>query len=673
MSLSLIALAILLAAGSGLPALALPRGGAWGQRASACLLVLACAAGLAGAFPGLFEGASASLSLPWPSVGGAFIGLDPLSAFFLAPVFLVGALGAIYGLGYWPMARNRRTGKRLAFFYGLLVAGMALLLVARHALAFLLGWEAMALSGFFLVGVEDDRKESRRASLVYLVATHVSTLTLFGMFLLWRRATGSFALASAESMGLGAMNGIFFMALLGFGLKAGMMPLHFWLPGAHAAAPSHVSAMLSGVVLKMGIYGLLRMLSLLPGIPAAWGALILVLGAVSGLLGVAFALAQHDLKKLLAYHSVENIGIILMGLGVALLGRSSGRPALFALGLAGCLLHVWNHGLFKSLLFLGAGSVVRATGTRAIDRLGGLAKPMPWTALLFLVGAVAICGLPPLNGFVSELFIYLGLFGGLVQGGAGSVMAAIAAPALAMIGALALACFVKALGASFLGVARGPGAEGAAESPPSMLVPMAALAALCALIGLAPQLLPPLLDSVIASWNGTGALSLPAALPGVGALAPLEYASEAALGLLAAAAVLALALALARGARGRSPRRPTWDCGYARPTARMQYTASSFARSLVGMFAWVLHPEAEPGRIQGIFPEKLGLHGEVEDGVLDRALLPALRGVEGFSRWSHRFQQGLAQQYVLYILIALAALLCTLLPFDRILALLVAS
>ena len=214
-------------------------------------------------------------------------------------------------------------------------------------------------------------------------------------------------------------NALFFMALLGFGLKAGMMPLHFWLPSAHANAPSHVSAMLSGIVLKMGIYGLLRMLSLLPSPLPIWGGLILFLGVVSGLLGVVFAIGQHDLKRLLAYHSVENIGIILMGLGLAMLGRCAHRPEWVVLGLAGCLLHVWNHSLFKSLLFLCAGSVVHGAHTREIDRLGGLAKVMPWTAGLFVVGAVAICGLPPLNGFVSELLVYMGSLQGALGGRAG--------------------------------------------------------------------------------------------------------------------------------------------------------------------------------------------------------------------------------------------------------------
>jgi formate hydrogenlyase subunit 3/multisubunit Na+/H+ antiporter MnhD subunit len=233
------------------------------------------------------------------------------------------------------------------------------------------------------------------------------------------------------------------------------MPLHVWLPGAHAIAPSHVSALMSGVLIKMGIYGLVRTFSLFPNPPLWWGQLVLLMGAISGVLGVAFAIGQHDFKRLLAYHSVENIGIICMGLGLALLGRSLGSGALVALGLGGALLHTWNHGLFKGLLFLSAGSVLHAAHTREIDELGGLAKRMPWTSFAFLVGSVAICGLPPLNGFVSELLVYLGLFEvARLPRGVLWLVGAIGAPTLALIGALALACFVKVFGAMFLGEPR---------------------------------------------------------------------------------------------------------------------------------------------------------------------------------------------------------------------------
>ena len=540
MSLNLILMAIALAGASGLPGFALARSSLAGQRLAAGLMFLAALCGLAGALAGLTIQGAETAAFPWPAMGGGVVGLDPLSAFFLVPVFLMGALGSLYGLGYWPQDRHRRNARKLQLFWGLLVAGMALLVIGRHAMAFLLGWEVMALSAFMLVTTEDHREESRRAGFIYLFATHIGTLTLFALFALWRWATGSYDLlpAAAGSLGQGVQHALFFLALVSFGLKAGIMPLHFWLPGAHANAPSHVSAMLSGVVLKMGIYGLVRFLSLLPNPPGFWGGAILFLGAVSGLLGVVFAIGQHDLKRLLAYHSVENIGIILLGLGLAMLGRAGGRPEWIVLGLSGCLLHVWNHSFFKSLLFFCAGSVDHGAHTRQLDQLGGLSRTMPFTALAFLVGAVAICGLPPLNGFVSEFFVYLGLLGTVTTPGADEAMAMLAVPVLAMIGALALACFVKVYGSVFLGEPRSPAAARAHESPLTMRAAMATLAFLCALIGLVPMLVLPVLDPVLAGWSPEPGQPL----PGLGSLAPLGTIS-----------VLALVLVGGRGASGTGP------------------------------------------------------------------------------------------------------------------------
>ena len=280
MALILVLVAMALSAVSGLPGIFMARASAGGQRVACGLMCAAALAGLAGACMGLRPGLAGSCAFPWPAAGNPMIGLDALSAFFLVPVFLFGGLGSFYGLGYWPQARHPGSARKLQAFWGLSVAGMGLLLVGKHALAFMLGWEIMALSAFFLITAEDRESESRRAGFIYLIATHLGTLALFGMFALWRWATGSFALGpiAAEAADVGALNALFFLALIGFGLKAGVMPLHFWLPGAHANAPSHVSAMLSGVMLKMGIYGLIRFLFLLPAPPASWGGLVLGLG-----------------------------------------------------------------------------------------------------------------------------------------------------------------------------------------------------------------------------------------------------------------------------------------------------------------------------------------------------------------------------------------------------------
>jgi len=663
MSLDLILFAIVLAATSGLPGLCLSRSSIWGERVAAAMMSAAAITALAGVAVGLGGDQHEVSVFPWPAVGNSVVGIDALSAFFLAPVFLIGGLGSIYGLGYWPQSGHPDNGRQLRLFWGTLVAGMAILIVARHAMAFLLGWEVMALSAFFLVGTEDERYECRRAAWLYLVATHVGTLTLFALFALWRHATGSYALlpVAGDALSLATMNTLFFLAMGAFGLKAGMMPLHFWLPGAHANSPTHVSAILSGVVLKMGIYGLLRFLSLLPDPPVVWGGMILMLGAISCLLGVMFALGQHDLKRLLAYHSVENIGIILIGLGLAMIGRSGGRPQWVVLGLAGCLLHVWNHSLFKSLLFLAAGSVVHTTHTRQIDHLGGLAKKMPWTAAMFLVGAVAICGLPPLNGFVSELFVYLGLLRTLAVHGQSVSAAAVAAPVLAMAGALALACFVKVYGAVFLGTARSEACAHAEEAPASMKGPMLALAAGCVVIGAAPFVVAPLLDRVIATWMMSGDSS-----PiDVASLVPLGAVSVLSFSLVVLIAVVALLL----DRPSRSPDRAvTWDCGYARPTSRMQYGSASFAQMIVRMFRGVLHPRVHGPVIEGVFPLPSNVHTDVDDAVLDRLLLPAGRNTRQWLQRLHGFQQGLAQHYVLYILITVLVMLGMQIPVARILA-----
>jgi len=615
--------------------------------------------GLAGAFDGFFATSVSERFFPWPAAGNSFIGIDALSAFFLCPVFLMGGLGAIYGLGYWPQRLHMRNARQLQLFWGLTTAGMVLLVISRHAMAFLLGWEIMALSAFFLIAAEDDREECRRAGWIYLIATHVGSLVLFGMFMLWRWATGSYMFtptAAGGALSLCVMNVLFFMSLVGFGVKAGIMPLQFWLPGAHANSPSHVSAMMSGVVLKMGVYGLVRFLWLFPNPPHMWGGLILILGATGGLLGVVFAIAQHDIKRLLAYHSVENIGIILMGFGLAMLGRSSGRQEWVVLGMAGCLLHVWNHSLFKSLLFFSAGSVVHASHTREIDRLGGLAKKMPWTAAMFMIGAVAICGLPPLNGFVSEFFVYVGLLKSFVGDGATGAAAVMVVPVLAMIGALAVACFVKVYGVVFLGNPRTPAAEHVHESPQTMRWPMAVLAACCFIIGLAPITVVPILNRAIAVWNFGAAQSVATAVP---------LTTVSTLAMVFAVVIVAMLL-IAAVKKWPARRSVTWDCGYAQPTARIQYTASSFGRTIVLLFNWVLRPREHRPDIQGLFPKPSKIHTHVDDIVLDGAILPASRRISRWFMWFRRFQQGIVQNYVFYILLAVIVMLCTLMPFGKI-------
>ncbi|GAB6082560.1 proton-conducting transporter membrane subunit [Desulfuromonas carbonis] len=643
-------LGLLLIAGSGIPGLFLPRDGQGGERIACGLLltgVLICTWPLIG----IFCGQSLLLDAHWAVPGGRFVlELDAISAAFVAPLLLVVATGACYSLGYWPQHRHPGNGRKLRLFYGLIAGAMLLLLTARNSLLFLLAWETMALSGYFLITTEDEKAEARRAGYIYLIATHSGTLALFGLFALLPPGGGSGIWPAAGSLPA-AGSAVFLLALFGFGMKAGLMPLHVWLPGAHAAAPSHASALLSGVMIKTGIYGLVRLTSFFAAIPPWWGWTVLLLGAVSGILGVALALAQHDIKRLLAYHSVENIGIIALGLGLALLGRSYGQPELVLLGLSGCLLHVANHGLFKSLLFLGAGSMIHATGSREIGHFGGLLGRQRWTGLLFLGGAVAISGLPPFNGFVSEWLIYLGAFQTLAVSGSPLPGALFAAPALALIGGLALACFVKVFGLSFLGTARSEAAAHAQEAPPVMLWPMALLLLACAGIGLLPGSLRPLLERAAQAW--TGALPLPPLAP---QLAPLTVIGGA--GWLLVALLLLVGWWLRRRSAAAPRQCGTWGCGYPLSTPRMQYSASSFADGLVRLFRFVLGSERHGGRVAGLFPERAELAGHTPDPVLDRGLTPLFSGLARLLyRLRRGIQNGLVASYLFYIALTVVVLL----------------
>ena len=650
---------------SGLPALAWGRWAKSGEMLSVVLLLTGAALGLAASLAGAWQTPSPMLAAAWALPGGNFlVELDGLAALFLLPALIIIGLGGVYGLGYFPQSRHGAAAGRLRLFYGILGAAIALLPVSRNGILFLIAWEIMAIGSFLLILTEQKKEEARRAAYVYLAATHTGTLALFAMFILLAGPGGSFDFPQAATLDGATFQAgaIFLLALFGFGLKAGVMPLHIWLPGAHAAAPSHVSALMSGVVIKMGIYGLVRVAGFYTGQPAWWGGSILVLGVVSAIMGVVFALAQHDIKRLLAYHSVENIGIILIGLGCALLGKTFHSPALVVLGLAGALLHVVNHGLFKSLLFLGAGAVIEATGTREIDSYGGLLRTMPRTAFFFLGGAVAICGLPPLNGFVSEWFIYLGLLHSQTDGAVFPLsLTVLAAPALAMTGALAVACFVKVCGVTFLGTARRQFPAPPSEAPGSMLLPMGILLCCCLVIGLAPWTIVPLLQRAVAAWLGTALVLLsPAGSPEsmlIGSLAPVYW--------LSLCAFLLLALSLGFFLRQQSfpepdrEKRPaTWGCGYREGTPRMQYTAVSFAEMLVSLFHWGLWSDIAGGRAIGFFPAAASLAAHTPDLILDRLIHPVCRSLSRAAFGVRAFlHQGWIGIYLLYSALTLCLLL----------------
>lgn len=635
---------IVLAAASGIPA-ALPGRG----REKLCFALLAASGALAGAgaVGALLAPSSSGLRFAWSVSGGELhVRVDALSSMFLLLLCLLSLCGAAHGLGYWRDEDHPRAGPRLRLFWGSLTAGIALLTIAGSSIVFLLGWEVMALSAFLALVCDDRDPAVREAGLVYLFATHFGTLCLFLCFALLEQMTGTLTLQAFDATLRPSLAGaVFLTALAGFGMKAGLAPLHLWLPGAHAAAPSNLSAFLSGMLLKAGVFGLVRITSLADGAPSWWGYLTLALGGVSAVVGVAFAIGQHDLKRLLAYHSVENVGIIFLGIGAALVGRAMGDARLMALGLAGGLLHVWNHGMFKALLFLSAGAVVHATGTREIDALGGLYRRMPWSGSAFLLGAVAISGLPPLNGFVSELLVYLSLLALALGPAPAWIAGAVMFPALAMVGALAVACFAKAFGAVFLGQPRTTAAASAHPAPWSMRVPMLLLMSLCAAVGVAPLLVAPVLDRVRDAW----APELPA--ESIARLAPLRSVSFIAVVLLASGGLGALAMLRARHA-GRTV---TWDCGYAAPTARMQYTSSSFAQVLVHGMRGVLRPYGVHPRLGEAFPARAGFHSHVPEVVLDLLVAPAFRGMGSLFQLVRWLQGGSLPLYLSGV--ALTALL----------------
>jgi formate hydrogenlyase subunit 3/multisubunit Na+/H+ antiporter MnhD subunit len=447
---------------------------------------------------------------------------------------------------------------------------------------------------------------------------------------------------------------LFLLSIIGFGTKAGFMPFHVWLPEAHPAAPSHVSAVMSGAMIKTGIYGILRVLTFL-GMPQSWwGWLLIGVGLFSGILSVLLALAQHDLKRLLAYSSVENVGIITLGIGLGLIGLSHGSPAITVLGFAGALLHVVNHAFFKGLLFLGAGSVLHATGTLKISRLGGLLKKMPFTGALFLIGSAAISGLPPLNGFISEFLIYLGAFEG---GTTGNLMTAIPGlimiAGLALIGGLAPALFAKAGGIAFLGEPRSESAGHCHEAGLEMTLPMFFLAACCILIGLFSPWIVRMMDPVL----GVISIANPRLIQDSLALVsqPLEKVTLAAICL--AGFVITLIWIRKRLLKNRVVTQTgTWDCGYLQPTAGMQYTAASFVQPFMEFFRLIIPTRTKAEKPEGLFPPNASFDIETPDTFRQKLYQPIFSGIATGLEKLKWLQHGRIQLYILYIVLTLLVL-----------------
>lgn len=600
-------------------------------------------------------------------IGGVELGLDRLSAFFVLLIGVGAVPTSLYALGYTREYEGGHSLAGLGLAFNLFLAAMILVPLARNALTFLALWEAMSLASYFLVMTESERDETQRAGWVYLVMTHAGFACLLVGFLWLAGLSGAlhfadWSAAAARLDGL-SRNLIFVLLALGFGSKAGLIPLHVWLPRAHPAAPSHVSALMSGVMIKLGVYGLVRIGFDWLGVgPAWWGGVVLVIAGASAVFGVLYALVESDLKRLLAYSSVENVGIIVLGVGAGMLFQAYDLNGLAALALLAGLYHTLNHTVFKSLLFMGAGAILQATHSRNMEEMGGLIKRMPHTAALFLIGSVAIAALPPLNGFVSEWLTFQALLLSFQIDAAGvNLIFTLAVAALALTGGLAAAAFVKAFGITFLALPRSSQAAHAHEVGLAMRLGMAILAVACLGLTLAATAIVAGLNPIAADLTGASAdlhLDWNALIAnnGFATVSPL-WLGVALAGLLAA---IPLALRLA-GANTRRRYYETWGCGRALQTARFEYTATAFSNPFKRVFDRLYRPVKELGLEfhpeSRYFVRTMTYRHETRSLVEEMLYLPLLRLAQRVSRLAHLVQSGNVQSYLLYILAALVVLL----------------
>jgi len=616
---------------------------------------------------------SATLPLGLPDLP-FHLRLDPLSGFFLLVIGLLSLYVSVYSIGYVRGFLGKRSVTRLMIFYCIFIAGMFLVVLADDALIFLISWEVMAASSYFLVMFEDERVANRRAAFLYMVVAHVGAIAILLSFgVMAGLSTGfrgfegyTFEAMRMTSFSPGWATAAFLLAFFGFAAKAGVIPLHVWLPEAHPVAPSHVSALMSGVMLKTAIYGIVRVVfDLIGSFPWWWGVLVLVFGLVSSVLGVLFALMQHDLKRLLAYHSVENIGIILIGLGLSLIFASFNLPVLSALALVAGLYHTLNHAIFKGLLFMGAGSVLHATHERNMEEMGGLIHVMPWTAVLFLVGCVSISALPPFNGFVSEWLTFQAfLLSPSLQTPVLKLIIPMGAALLALTSALAAACFVKAFGVTFLGHWRGHRSiNNVHEANWPMRFGMTLAAVTCLALGVLPTFVIDLLDVLPMQLLGS-TIARSAAESGWMWLTPASperasYSGPIVFTVILVVCVITYLLLHAR--RSAIRRSHIWDCGFERLTPRMQYNATSFSMPIRRIFGFFFNVKEQvktspsiPGRF---FPMILRYTLHVRDRFWGWIYKPVVTMAFWLARRVGRLQQGRIHIYLIYSFVTVIILL----------------
>ncbi|MBN1688069.1 MAG: hydrogenase 4 subunit B [Candidatus Omnitrophica bacterium] len=633
------------------------------------LAVLASALGILFSLGILFTGGSWVLELQGSfPVGALRFVAGPFSAFFLLIISFLSLAASLFAIGYTREFQGRKSIALLGFFYNFFILAMLFVVTVQNAFYFLLFWEIMSLTSYFLVIFEHERPEALSAGRLYLIMTHVGTAFITAAFLLLYIHAGSFSFdafrGAAVTLPPVLKNVIFLAAFIGFGTKAGVIPLHIWLPQAHPQASSHVSALMSGVMIKTAIYGLLLFLfNFLGAIPAWWGSAVLAVAIFSTLLGVLYALMEHDLKRLLAFHSIENIGIILLGVGMALVFSSAKKPFYASFALIAALYHVINHATFKGLLFLGAGSILSGTHIKDIERLGGLIRNMPWTAACFFIGSAAISALPPLNGFVSEWLTFIVLLLGC-EGASPALrfFSPLLAALLGLAGALAATCFVKAFGISFLGKPRSEQAAHAHEVSGSMKAGMGILAASCFGLALAAPWIVPILGKVAKTLSGTD-IPMGAMVRKSFLISPSESSQfSPVLIALILSAFLVGAVIFLRVLLGKKIVRicPSWDCGMPGLEPRMQYTATGYSKPLRRIFSFLYQPtrrvELEDEghamlRTAQRFESKITHH--VDEWVYK----PLSEFVAVLSRKAKQIQTGHIQLYLSYIFITLILLL----------------
>ena len=570
--------------------------------------------------------------------------IDQLSTFFIFIISLITLFSSIYALDYVKHYFKKYNIGALGFFFHLFIVGMFLVVTASNGIFFLIAWEIMSVASYFLVIYDRNELKNVQAGFTYLVMTHVGTVFIIIAFLIMYRFTGSFDFGAIKSGSLSIpqlmKNVIFILALIGFGTKAGIVPFHIWLPVAHPAAPSHVSALMSGVMIKTGIYMMIRIfLDLMQPVPVWWGLLILIIGSISSLLGVLFALTEHDIKKLLAYHSIENIGIILLGLGSSLTFTSLNMPGLALLSLTASLFHTLNHATFKSLLFMGAGAVINETHTRNMEEYGGLIRYMPQTALFFLVGSMAISALPPFNGFFSEWLTYQALFQGIFTLDSTIKWIFIfATGSLAFTGGLALACFVKAFGATFLARSRSEEKHQIKEAPLSLRIGMGGLALLTLILGIFS-------GKIITFAQKNVHLSSSVSAPNF---------------FLSFLVIILAVILIARYLINKNQKEivsGTWDCGTTLGP-RMEITATGFARSIILIFKGILKPTIQHDieyhdSENRYLPKSKLVTLKVQDIHHSYFYQPLKQIINIISFKIKRTQSGITNAYILYIFIAL--------------------